>query len=302
MSLRLATDDEKRARDAQTHEAWGQGLSRDEFLEREARLRGHRWAKGAMRTWLWTAADAAVLASCETFEVASEVGGVRGRSWVVASVFVEPSLRRRGHSTAMLSALLRRLSAESGAQAAVLFSEVGVDLYARPGFFAVPSFDAWFDAADERPDDVAFLTSPLPAPRAPRPAAQVLHLGLSEGQLDWHLERERFYARAWKKPVLAAHGARLGASSIGWTAYWRTRELHVLFLDVADEAHRLPLLRAAQYAAAQAGLPVVRVWEGTRVDDVPGARRARRDDEIAMFAPLCPGVLGWTHVERGLWA
>ncbi|MEW5742313.1 MAG: N-acetyltransferase [Myxococcota bacterium] len=302
MSLRLATDAEKRARDAVTHGAWGQGLSRSQFSAREETLRGHRWARSAMRTWLWTGPAAETLASCETFEVASEVGGVRGRSWVVASVFVEPALRRRGHSASMLAALLERLSSESEAQAVTLFSEVGVDLYARLGFFPTPSFDTWFDASPDRPDEVSWLTAPLPSPRPPTPAAQVLHLHLSDGHVDWHLERERFYAAAWNKPALPSHGARVGASSIGWTAYWRSNELHALWLDVVDEAHRLPLVRAAQHAAHEAGIPVVRVWEGTPLGDLPGARRARRDDEIAMFAPLRPGVLGWTHVERGLWA
>lgn len=302
MSLRLATDEERRARDAVTHEAWGQGLTREAFLAREEKLRGHRWAKQAMRTWLWTGPAGEPLASCETFEVDSDVGGLRGRSWLVASVFVVPSLRRRGHSAAMLSALKERLGAEPDGHAVALFSEVGVDLYARLGFFAVPSWDAWFDASTEKPEEVQWLSSPLPAPRPPPPAARVVRLTLSDGHLDWHLERERFYQQAWRKPALPWHGAKVGASSIGWMAYWRTGELHVLFLDVAADAHRLPLVQAAQWAAAQAGVPVVRVWEGTPLDDLPSARRARRDDEIGMFAPLRPGITGWTHVERGLWA
>jgi GNAT superfamily N-acetyltransferase len=302
MALRLATGDEQRARDAVTHAAWGSGLDAAQFLAREARLRAHPWARAAMRTWLWTGGAGEVLASCETFEQASAVGGGRGRSWVVASVFVEPPLRRRGHSAAMLAALLARLRSEDDAHAVVLFSEVGVDLYARLGFFAVPSFDTWFDAGGEKPADLAWLTAPLPAPPPPVAAAQALTVTLSAGQLDWQLERERFYAEAWGRPRLPAHGARVGGSSIGWTAYWRSNELHVLWLHAVDPSHREPLVRAAQWAAAEAGLPVVRCWETTPLDDVPGASRERRDDEIAMFAPLRPGVLGWTHVERGLWA
>jgi GNAT superfamily N-acetyltransferase len=302
MALRLATDDEKRARDAVTHAAWGSGLDVTQFLAREARLRAHPWARATMRTWLWTGSAGEVLASCETFEQASAVGRDAGRSWVVASVFVEPSLRRRGHSAAMLAALVERLRGEADAHAVVLFSEVGVDLYARLGFFAVPSFDTWFDARADKPADVAWLSAPLPTPTPPPPAAQALTLTLSAGQVDWQLERERFYAEVTQRPRLAAHGARVGNSSIGWTAYWRANELHVLWLHAVDPAHREPLVRAAQWAAAEAGLPVVRIWETTPLHDVPGASREHRDDEIAMFAPLRPGVLGWTHVERGLWA
>lgn len=302
MSLRLATDDEKRERDAVTYEAWGSGLSAAQYLERERRLRAHPWARGAMRTWLWTGPAGEALASCETFELASDVGGVRGRTWVVASVFVEAALRRRGHCTAMLAALLERLRREPLAQAVVLFSEVGAGLYARLGFFAAPSFDTWFAPAFGAPPGVQWLHAPLAAPRAPPPCAQVLHVPVDAGQVAWHLERERFYAGALGRPELHAHGARLGPSTIAWTAYWRTGELHVLWLDVEDAAHRAPLVQAARHAAAQAGLASVRIWETTPLADLEGARRARRDDEIAMFAPLVPGVLGWTHVERALWA
>jgi GNAT superfamily N-acetyltransferase len=302
VALRLARAGEKQARDALTYEVWGSGLTPAQFLAREAHLRAHPWAQRAMRTWLWTEPSGEVSASCETFELNGDVGGQRGRSWVVASVFVEPSKRGQGHAAAMLSALLERLRGEPAAQAVALFSEVGTELYARLGFFAVPSFDTWFEPDGSARPEVDWLRRPLPMPRSPAPAAQVLHLAVDAGQVEWHLERERFYAETLGQPALEAHGARLGPSSIAWTAYWRTRELHVLWLDADDEVQRAALVRAAQATAAQVGLSSVRVWETTPLAHLPGARRARRDDEIAMFAPLAPATQAWTHIQRALWA
>jgi GNAT superfamily N-acetyltransferase len=302
MPLRLATDAEKRTRDALTFDAWGSGLTAPQFLAREQRLRAHPWARAAMRTWLWTDDHDAALASCETFECASHVGGAPGRSWVVASVYVAPPLRRRGHSAAMLAALVARLRGEVGAQAITLFSEVGTALYARVGFRPAPSFDTWFTPADAAPDEVAWLSAPLAAPATQPPAPHALRLTVDAGQVDWHLARERFYGEALGQPALATHGARVGGSTIAWTAYWRSGELHVLWLDVVASAHRAPLVDAARAAAARAGLSAVRIWETTPLDDLPGARRAPRDDEIAMFTSLGPPIAEWTHVDRALWA
>lgn len=297
MHLVLASEAEKELRDVVTFDAWGSGLTRAQFLEREAKLRAHRWAREAMQTWLWRAERGEVLASCETFALESNVGGVKGLSYAIASVYTEPNKRKAGHASAMLSALVRHFA--SGAQAMVLFSEVGTGIYQRLGFWPVPAFDTWFDAADERPD-VEWLRAPLPAAHA-LVAPQTLSIAPTAGQLDWHLERERFYVAALGRPVLDVHGARLGTSCITWTAYQRTAELHVMTLEVADDSHRAPLIRAAQWAAHRAGMSSVRVWETVPLGDVPGARRTKRDDEIAMFCPLTPGVLAWTNVARGSW-
>lgn len=299
MNLELASDAEKQQRDALTYDAWGSGLTREQFLAREVRLRSHAWTREVMKTWLWRDAAGAVLASCETFELESMVGAVRGRSHAIASVFTEPSKRGAGHASAMLAALVERHC--GSAQAMVLFSEVGTAIYQRVGFWPVPAFDTWFAPAGERPGDVEWLRAPLPAPARPSPAEQTLIIAPAAGQLDWHLERERFYAPVLGRPRLDVHGARVRESSITWTAYQRSAELHVMTFDVADSSHRLPLIRAAQWAAHAAGMKSVRVWETMALEDLPGARRAKREDEIAMFCPLVPGVLAWTNVVRGLW-
>ncbi|MFZ5440825.1 MAG: GNAT family N-acetyltransferase [Myxococcota bacterium] len=298
MRLVLATEAQKRARDLVTFSTWGGGLTQAQFLTRELELRAHPWAARTMSTWLWCADDETVLASCESFVDAASVGARAGTAAVIASVFTEPQLRGKGHAAAMLRAVLERLSS---CLAVTLFSEIGAGLYQRLGFWSVPAFDTWFDAAAETPA-VEWLEGALPPPVHPAGDDATLRLGLAADRLDWQLCRERFYARALGRTPLEVHGARVGASTITWTAYWKTNELHVLSLDARDEAALPLLISAARNAAHRAGLPLVRVWETRSLAHLPGARRLPRTDELAMFCPLVPGVQAWTQVERGLWA
>lgn len=252
-----------------------------------------------MRSYWWVDAEQKPLASCEVFTDDAQVGARRGRAITIASVFTEERLRGHGHAGAMMTQVLRSLS--SDVLAATLFSEIGVGLYSRLGFFAVPSFDTFFPAANEKPTGVTFHEHAAPLPRHEAPDAQTLRLALSPERLDWQLERERIYGEVLRRPKLEVHGASVGDSSITWTAYWKTNELQVLTLDARDGA-ATQLIAAARWAAHLAGLPVVRVWETTALASVPHARRLPRTDEIPMFAALAPGVGAWTQVERGLWA
>jgi hypothetical protein len=198
----------------------------------------------------------------------------------------------------MLRAVLARLT---DCLAVTLFSEIGAGLYQRLGFWPVPSFDTWFDPLPSAPA-VEWLEGVLPAPgHAPGDDA-TLRLTLGAERLDWQLCREQFYARALGRTPLEVHGARVGESSITWTAYWKTDELQVLSLDVRRVADVEALVLAARHAAHRAGLPSVRVWETRPLAHLAGARRLPRTDELAMFLPLAPGVQAWTQAERGLWA
>src|SRR5262245_11618186 len=120
MELVLATADDKRARDRLTYDAWGEGLTRDQYLIREDRLCAQAWARDKMQWWLWRDDEGKVLSSCETYRMCSAVDGERGDTWAVASVYTEPALRGRGHARAMMDALVARARTE-GAQASTLF-------------------------------------------------------------------------------------------------------------------------------------------------------------------------------------
>ena len=296
--LTIATPAEQVERDALSVTAWGSGLTVEQFLHREQRLRAHPWAARTLTSWLWRDERGAVLSSCETFLDEAHVGAQVGTAATIASVFTEAKLRARGHAANMLRAVLERLRADPSCLAVTLFSEIGTNYYHRLGFWPVPAFDTFFPARADAPG-VEWLHAPLPAPHHAAADEHTLRLTLSSSRLDWHLERERLYTAALGRTPLSTHGARVGDSTLTWTAYWKTNELQVLSLDVREPEHLAPLLHAASHAAHLAGLPVVRVWETSAL---PGGRRVERTDEVAMFLPLCPGVQAWTQVERGLCA
>ena len=300
MRLRAATEAEKAARDVLTHEAWGSGLTVEQFVAREQVLRAHRWCREVMRTWLWVDDADRVLASCETFQLESRVGAAEGASWSVASVFTERALRGRGHAGRMMKALVAHLGAEPRAQASVLYSEVGAELYRRAGYFEVPAFDLLLAPSSASAAGVQWLTGALTQPALPGATAETLLIAPSADELDWHLERARYYAKALGRRPLEAWGARLDGSTLWWAASYKTDELLVLWHELAAAAHLPPLLAAAQRAAHDAGLARVRLWETSRLE-LPGAKRVRRDDAVPMFAPLTHGLTAWTHIQRGLW-
>lgn len=296
-TLTIASPAEQETRDTLTASTWGGGLTREQFLTRELRLRAHPWAARTLTTYLWKDDTGAVLASCESFLDEARVGTKSGTASTIASVFTEPRLRGQGHAANMLRAVIEQLR---GSLAVTLFSEIGTHYYQRLGFWPVPAFDTFFPARADAPA-VEWLHE-LPAPRHPAADLHTLILTLSAERLDWHLERERLYTAALGRTPLQHHGARVGESTITWTAYWKTNELQVLSLDARSSADLPALLHAASYAAHLGGLPTVRVWETIDLSSLPGARRVPRTDEVAMFLPLHPGVQGWTMIERGLWA
>ena len=301
--LRLATDAEKRARDHVTHPAWGQRLSLDAWLEREAVLRAHPFSAGSMETWLWLDGAGRVLSSCETFRNDARLGEVRGDVYAVASVFTEEPLRGKGYAARMLDAVCATLAGRSAALGSVLFSDVGASLYERIGYRAVDAFDVTLRPAPGDPaQGVEPLRAPLesPAPLPAPPGALVLHP--SAAQLDWHLERERFYARVLRRPGAAFHGARRGDALALWVAGLKADELLVLWLKPGKPGDTRAVLASAQRVAHAAGLRRVRLWEAERVSGLPpGARREPRDGELPMLRAFRGSIETWVGIARALW-
>lgn len=298
--LEIASQSEQQDRDHLTAEIWGTGLTTEQFLERELRLRAHPWAAATLTTWLWKDASGAILSSCEVFLDEAKAGTRIGTAATIASVFTEPRLRGQGHAAQLLTALIEHLSADPSCLAVTLFSEIGTNYYQRLGFCPVPAFDTFFAPRADAPS-VEWLPG-VSSPTHPAADANTLRLSLSAPRLDWHLERERIYGSALSRGPLPHPGARVGESTITWTAYWKTNELQVLSLDAKSPTQLALLIQAASHAAHLGGLSTVRLWETDDLTSVPNARRVPRSDEVAMFLPLMPGVQAWTMVERGLWA
>ena len=304
MKLVEATDSDQRARDLLTAQAWGQQLTTQQFLQREAGLRAHPFAKQHLRTWLWVDEAGAVLSSCETFEVPARRGSRSGRAFVIASVFTEPSLRGKGHAVTLINAVCERLGQRADALAVSLFSEVGARIYERAGFVAQPSWDVVLPLETSVLPVVISGVELLSAVEAP-PSMMVdgsVQLELTVEQCDWQVERERLYAMALERPELKAHVLRCGRSSLALTASFQTNELHVLWYRFELPADVGPLLAAAATHRQASGLKALRVWETTPIPMPAGAVRVERTDELPMVRALDGGSATWGCIERGLWA
>ncbi len=308
MRLRVASEAEKLERDRACYEAWGPPLTPEAWVERERRLRAHRWPQQSMTTWLWVDESGRVLSSCETFRVPSIHQGKPGGSYGVASVYTEPALRGRGHATAMLSSLTGELTRrELHPHAAFLFSDVGAAIYQRAGYQERPAFD-WVIPAAPSPREAGVkwlgegeLEDALARLRPPTDPFLIWPTG---PQLDWHLERERIYAEALQRPRPRHAGVRIGESTAIWAGAPKSNELAVLLIDARGQQEAERLLQAAAGAAHLAGLARVRVWETPQLPSLAGVGvRAAREGSLPMLAPLEPSVsaAGWRTIPRALW-
>lgn len=324
--LTRATAAQASARDALTHPAWGDRLTLEHYLAREARLRAHRWSTAGMSTWLLEGDDGEVLASCESFRCDSWWRGERGVSFAIASVFTEERLRGRGYATTMMQALMQRLASGDDApgrtagptHAVHLYSEVGPTIYERAGFVARPSFD-WVappsKGAIEGVCDAALSEGAIGGAiegaidraidRAGAPGDAFV-IWPSADQIDWHLERERFYAGALGRARPRCHGARVGDAMAVWAADFKIDRLRVLALVASGADAAAALYEAARRAAGEAGLAGVIAWEDEQnAGWFPGepARRAPRPDALPMIRPVAPGLRAedFRRVPRALW-
>lgn len=302
-----AEDADRRARDVLTHQAWGQRLDLSQFQEREVRLRGHAWSRDAMETWLLVGERGGTLASCETFRVSSRAGGAAGSTWAIASVYTEPALRRKGHAREMIAQLVEELGRrEPTAQGAILFSEVGPNLYRGVGFSEVPWLERTLPASPGSPSPELRLVDGSGLEEAfgriPRPDDPFLAWP-SLAQLDWHLERERIYAGILGRRRPIATGAILGDAAAIWAADFKNERLCVLLAHAPDPESGEALVRGAATVAAGANLRAVHLWESALLPLPPALGRIRHAEDVPMLRPLAPGVdaEGWRTIPRALW-
>jgi hypothetical protein len=298
--LTLATDAEKKTRDPLTHAEWGQGLTPEQWLEREAVLRAHPWAAAMMETWFLREGEK-TLASCETFRTPARVGDALGDVYAVASVFTEPALRGRGHATAMIDALNQTLQGREDALGSILFSDVGAPIYQRSGYQPFPAFEWVLPPLAGDPETSARPLDRIVAPELGPARQNTLDLYLRVEQFDWHLERERFYAHALNKRPAPFHGAQQGSAFISWMASFKENALRVLGLELGKPEETAAVLRTAQHMAHALGLGSVRIWEPhPGFPPLPGERRPR-EGELPMARLYRHTAFGWRGVHRAAW-
>lgn len=315
--LTLATEAQKLERDRLTHDAWGQALTVDGYVERESRLRAHPWAREGMLTWVLTGSSGEVLSSCETFRMdsyarlASPSEPSRASSYAIASVYTEAALRGRGYAARMMSLVAPRVRAmDPSAHALVLYSDVGARIYERSGYVARPTLDRVFEPLEGDASEDVELVTETSMPRSlslmPRPTSDFL-IWPTASQIDWHLERERAYSSILRRPRPSACGARRGGSAIVWAAGFKTDELNVLLLHAESPSDLSSLLRSARRTASVAGLRRVVCWDHPMSIEWPagpdGGSLCERGGSMPMICPLDPRVspASWVFIPKALW-
>jgi GNAT superfamily N-acetyltransferase len=110
------------------HDAWGHGLSVTEFVSTYStnlnHLRGTRY--------LFELPSGEIVGNLNTIRFCRSLVGL-------ASMSVAPSVRRRGIASLLLRAVIELFRAEDPATRFILYSEVGLTLYERIGFSALPT-------------------------------------------------------------------------------------------------------------------------------------------------------------------
>src|SRR5438045_3390569 len=121
-TLKEATGGQRESIDRLLFEAWGAPITLSQFLARQKCLQSTPWAREREKTWVLNSQTGEILSSCESLALHSHFQGKSGRAYAIASVYTEPSLRKRGHAEMLLKLLFSALKAQhADTQAFILF-------------------------------------------------------------------------------------------------------------------------------------------------------------------------------------
>jgi GNAT superfamily N-acetyltransferase len=298
--LRDLTGEERAAYFRGIQPIWGGGLSEERFQAFQRRLADAPEAKGRYRLLGWFV-DGGLTAAMKSYDLQGACAGRPLRLLGVGAVYTPPELRRRGHAAAMLRAAMDQSRAQ-GADAAVLFSDIGMRYYERLGFRPLESRECAVDAAD-----------------LPRAASGVRPAVAGDEPL-----MTRLFAEA------RGEGRKFGLARDGWTLRFQLRRLRELArargvgepewgivaegrfgegaamlrfgrdsVDVLEAgwtgaAARDRVLAGLRDCLQRVGRTRARFWPAGQIDGLFAA--PERSSAIAMIAPLHPGA---TLPQRG---
>lgn len=299
LSVRAASDAEKRARDEVTYAVWGERLTLPQYLAREARLRAHPWASRGMETWLLCDGET-IVSSCESFAMESRRGDVTGTSYGIASVFTEETFRGKRYATELVDRVSGALLAREGSHAVVLYSDVGAPIYERAGFVYPPRLEWWVDASAHAPVEGLLLDDAIAVRRVPTTTSDEVVIVPSPEQFDWHHARERYYAEARNRRAPGRHRIAYGEDQLIVAADLKNGELLVLSAEwTADSV--ATLLCAAADLAWQLGLAGVRLWAPDGIAPPAFVATKPLSSSLPMIRSAGSRALAWRDVQRGVW-
>src|SRR5260370_7233704 len=124
---------------ASTYDIWSDGLDRPGYGRYDAAQLATPGAGQRLRRTALVDGST-VLASAKEYRFDAALDGRAIRVLGIGAVFTQPAHRGRGHARTMLERILERASA-GGVDAALLFSEINPDYYARLGFSPLDTTD-----------------------------------------------------------------------------------------------------------------------------------------------------------------
>ena len=298
-----ATAAERIARDRLTYEAWGERLTREQYLDRERILRQTAHGRLDMHTWVLRLPNDVVVASAETFRLPLLPAGAIE---VIATVYVDRPLRGVKMGSRLMAALVASRR-EAGLDALILFSEVGTDIYARQGFKALPApTRSWTQALAPLSEAIEPLVlDGLPEALAWRDRARQdrIDLRVTDTAFRWHWARTEFYAWVLGRPARSVIGARVGDVQLLWVPDFKHDVLRILDATGPAGADLEPAIAGALAEARMLGLPSVELWDDAASVLLTGGTPLERTDDIPMGISFTPrGELFLGPLSRASWA
>jgi GNAT superfamily N-acetyltransferase len=292
--LRELTADERASYFRAMQGLWGGGLAEEAFVAFQRRLASSPEAAGRYRMFgLFPRGGGVLLSGVKAYDLAGAFEGAPLRILGIGAVFTPPGLRGRGYAARMLNAALARFGDE-GADAALLFSDIGAEYYRRLGFHALQSAEC-FAEGHQLPRSNGYRTA---VAADEEPMCRLFELARGRERLS--LSRDGWTLRFQLRRLRELSRARnLGEPEWGVMVEGASGEAAAMVrlsreaVDVLDAAWTSDgacerLLGGLRDLLVRAGRPRLRLWPASQLR----GRYAEgpRTGAIAMIAPLRAGV------------
>lgn len=139
LDIHPASPDEVVAAHTNVHELWSKGLPLEEHIRARLESPSHSRA-----TWFVGTIDGRVVTSLGSYPVAFRLHGKTLPGIAIGGVYTLSDFRGRGFAPRLLTGAEEHARGQ-GAALSVLYSDIGVDYYARLGYVACPSLQGWFE-------------------------------------------------------------------------------------------------------------------------------------------------------------
>jgi len=188
-----------------THQLWHDGLSRPAYRKYWDAQRATAWGKDHLTRWALVDGDV-LRCSAKLYSLDAFLDGRNVRIAGIGAVFTPIEQRGRGAAAEFLTRLTAD-AADNGYDAALLFSEIGADYYARLGFVTIPLSDLTIRVIeDERRGAPAMMVRS----GDDRDLADIVSIDAARASTArFHLQRDRELAKfaITKRRLHAALGA-----------------------------------------------------------------------------------------------